>query len=83
MAVVEDTIKFRQQIKSIYYLAGCAGEVATAVVYGGRNYLAEMKGDTQFLRESKLGLVFNFSSKPDPFLLVPATPYPVAKGASK
>jgi len=83
LAVVEDTTKLRYQIKSIYQLSGCIKNVTLPIVYRGKNYLTEMKTDTQFLCESKLAQTFNFSDKPDPFLLTAATPYPISKGASK
>jgi hypothetical protein len=83
LAVVEDTIKLRYQIKSTYQLVGCIKDFTTPIVYGGKNYLMEMKTDTQFLYKSRLAQMFNFSNKPDPFLLTAATPYPISKGASK
>lgn len=42
-----------------------------------------MKTDTSFLADSELSNWFKFSSKADPFLVTPATPYASYKGASK
>lgn len=42
-----------------------------------------MKSDTLFLATSEFAKWFNFSQKSDPFLVAPANPYIVAKGASK
>ena len=87
LAVVESATRFREQLKSACYLAGGEDKLSlvehTPIVYNGENYLVKMKTDTSFLATSELAKWFNFSTKTDPFLVVPATPYLVAKGASK
>jgi hypothetical protein len=87
LAVVESATRFREQLKAACYLASTEDKLVsvehTPIVYRGENYLVKMKTDTSFLATSELAKWFNFSSKTDPFLIVPATPYLVAKGASK
>jgi hypothetical protein len=87
LAVVEHSLGFREQLKSIYYLAGGEDRIPLAekspIMFNGANYLIKMKTDTVFLATSEFARWFNFSQKSDPFLVTPATPYVVAKGASK
>ena len=87
LSVVECALRFREQLRSIYYLSGVEDKIAQVdrvpIMHNGVNYLIKMKSDTNFLASSEVAKWFNFSHKSDPFLVTPATPYVVAKGASK
>lgn len=87
LAVVECAFRFREQLKSAYYLSGEEDKMQAAqkcpILYKEENYLVKMKNDTLFLASSEFAKLFNFSQKSDPFLVAPANPYIVAKGASK
>mmetsp|Transcript_18506 Transcript_18506/g.33414 ORF Transcript_18506/g.33414 Transcript_18506/m.33414 type:complete len:937 (+) Transcript_18506:204-3014(+) len=43
-----------------------------AFMWEGQNYLVKMKTDNDFLKQSSLSRLFNFSSKNDPFLVIPS-----------
>ena len=83
IGVVEDVVKLRDQIKNCYHLSGIIKTVNVPIIYENRNYLTDMETDTQFLQNSKLNGWFNFSDKPDPFLLLPSTPYTTSKVSAK
>jgi len=87
LSVVESAMKFREQLRSIYYISGNEDKLLTAekvpILFNGIDYLVKMKTDTAFLSTSEFAKWFNFSQKIDPFLVTPATPYIVSKGASK
>ncbi len=87
LSVVESAVNFREHLKSIHYLAANDERMAVPekvpIVHNGINYLIKMKTDTAFLAASEFSKWFNFSQKTDPFLVTPATPYIVSKGASK
>lgn len=87
LSVVESCYRFREQIKAGYYLSGEEEKVQAAqkfpIMFKNVNYLVKMKSDTLFLATSEFAKWFNFSQKSDPFLISPANPYIVAKGASK
>ena len=87
LAVIENSVGFREQLKSMYYLSGAEDKMPQAekfpIMFNGINYLLKMKSDTAFLASSEFSKWFNFSKKTDPFLVTPATPYVVSKGASK
>lgn len=56
-------------------------------LWDSENYLIKMKSDTSFLKDSSIGMFFNFSSKADPFFIIPAqsvsTPVTTNKKSTK
>lgn len=87
LQVVENCIKLRNQIKSIYSFSTdeCKMSPVESIpaMHNGTNYLVKMKTDTMFLAHSELNKWFNFSNKADPFFVTPASSYVTLKGASK
>ena len=87
LLVVENIMRFRNQLKSINFISGNEKKLTELenipIMYNGTNYLIKMKTDTNFLAKSELNQWFNFSNKIDPFLVTPSTPYIVSKGVSK
>ena len=44
-------------------------------MYEGKNYLLKIRSDLQFLRQSRLAMIFEFSKTSDPFLMHPSYSY--------
>ena len=85
--MVENAAKFYEELKNIYLLSGDDHKVPNlkkvVIMHHGSNYLQKMKTDTLFLGSSELNKWFNFSRKPDPFLICPSSSYASTKGVSK
>lgn len=58
---------YREKIASI-----CVGSKPVPVYYLGKNYVLKVKNDCNFLINSPLSKIFDFSEKSDPFLLHPS-----------
>jgi hypothetical protein len=76
LSAVESIVKWREGLVFALLLNNTAEsyQMAKKVVFTweGVNYLVKMKSDTDFLKLSSLGRLFNFSTKHDPFLVIPA-----------
>ena len=74
--VVEAIIRWKEQMLHSLLLADSKTLYkklrSLPFVIRGRNYLLKMKSDQEILRKSVFSLIFNFSSKPDPLLVVPS-----------
>ena len=68
---VDQIVKWREQILFAY--TAMRIEQTVQFMWESENYLRKMQHDTSFLPSSNYSKYFNFSSKSDPFMVLPST----------
>lgn len=76
LSAVDTIVKWREGLVYALLLNNTAESYQlakqVAFMWEGENYLVKMKTDNDFMKQSSLNRMFNFSSKNDPFLVVPS-----------